>query len=421
MNHNQLYRVVVTGVGMVCPVGKTASESWNTLIEGGHGISPLPQDIYGEGYRVSVAGQIKDHDQKNVLDVKAMKRMERFVQFACLASHEALEDSGILKNLTDQERYDFGVSIGVGMGGVERMHHTSLLLEERGASKVSPFFIPQIIPNMASGMVSNLWNLKGPNICTTSACSSGTHGLGEAFMLIRHGRAQRMLAGGAESAITPVAMASFGNMKALSPEKDPSQASRPFDLHRDGFVMGEGSGVLMLEELESAQERGAEIYAEIIGYGMSGDAYHMTAPAPQGEGAARCMSQALKLSQITPEEVDYINAHGTSTPLNDHYETLAIHQVFQEHATKLLISSTKGATGHLLGGAGGVEACFTVLALKHQYVPPTAGLQTPDPQCDLDYVPLKGRSHPLKVALSNSFGFGGTNATLIFSSYSPES
>lgn len=412
-----LRRVVVTGLGVVCPVGGNAADSWQALLEGKNGISSLDQKAYGEGFRAHVAGQIHDFTPHNILPAQALKRMERFVQLACVACHEALCHGDVLCHLTEEELNAFGVSIGVGMGGVERMSQSSITLHERGASRVSPLLIPQIIPNMASGTASHLWQLRGPNICTTSACSSGTHGIGEAFMLIKHGRAQRMLAGGAESAITPMAIASFGNMRALSPSKDPSSASRPFDLNRDGFVMGEGAGILLLEELQCAEKRGAKIYAELISYGMSGDAFHITAPAPKGEGAARCMQQALNLAELQPQEVDYINAHGTSTQLNDHYETLAIHSVFADHAAHLLVSSTKGATGHLLGGAGGVEACFTVLALHHQCAPPTANLHTPDPQCDLDYVPLVQRPHPLRIALSNSFGFGGTNATLIFRSW----
>ncbi|MCY4444493.1 MAG: beta-ketoacyl-ACP synthase II [Proteobacteria bacterium] len=408
-------RVVVTGLGAITPLADGVVPSWQRLLAGEHGLSPLT-DLYSEHYRAKVAGIVKDFDT-SVLPPKALRRMDRFVQFACVASREALYDSGVLEDVSADDYCDFGVSIGVGMGGVDHLYRTSLVYQQKGPLRVSPFLIPQIIPNMASGMVAYLHGLKGPNICTTTACSSGSHGIGEAYMLIKQGLADRMLAGGSESVITPVALASFGNMKALSAQEDPRLASRPFDAERDGFVIGEGAGVLLLERLDLAQKRQGKIYAEIIGYGMSGDAYHMTAPAPQGQGARRCMNKALELSSIAPEQVDYINAHGTSTPLNDAYETQAIKDVFSDHAYKLAISSTKGATGHLLGGAGGVEGCFSVLTLYHQIAPPTIHWKNKDPLCDLDYVQDGARQIDAKVVMSNSFGFGGANATLVFKHY----
>lgn len=410
-------RVVITGMGAVSPLGGSLLESWNHLLQGEHGISELDQNMQHAGLRVHVAAKVHDFDPLSYLTSKQLRRMERFSQFACVAAGEALQDAAISSHTVNLE--NFGVSLGVGMGGVSSMCGAGVTLQERGASKISPFLIPQIIPNMAAGMIASIYGLKGPNICTTTACTSGTHAVGEGYLLIQNSLADAMLVGGAESAITGVALAAFGNMRALSTEKNPRRASCPFDQTRNGFVMGEGAGVLILEELEHAKQRNASIYAEVLGYGMSGDAYHMTAPAPEGEGAQRSMRKALQLANISPDKVDYINAHGTSTLLNDLYESKAIRAVFAQHADTLAVSSTKGATGHLLGGAGGLEACFSVLALKHQIAPPTVHLDHPDPECDLDYVPHKARRMNMQVAISNSFGFGGTNATLVLATYAP--
>ena len=409
-------RVVVTGLGCVSPLGLTMDQSWTSLIKRQCGIDQLSADFSDE-LGVHVAAQVKDFDPSFRLDGKTAKRMERFSQFAYVAACEAMEDSGISISLVEEKRERIGVSVGVGMGGVEHLYRSSIRLQEGGPRRVSPMVIPQIIPNMASGMISHLLSLKGPNICTTSACASGTHGIGEGYLLVKHGYADAMIAGGAESAICDLALASFANMRALSREKEPSLASLPFDEKRGGFVMGEGAGVMMLESLKSAQARGADIYAEILGYGMSGDAYHMTHPAPQGEGAARCIRQALDFSRISEQAVDHVNAHGTATPLGDLYEAEALKQIFSDHKKHLWVSATKGATGHLLGGAGGLEACFTALALKHQLIPPTIPLSTQDPLIDLN-LSDQPQSHKVTVALSLSLGFGGTNAAVVFKKFS---
>jgi 3-oxoacyl-[acyl-carrier-protein] synthase II len=407
-------RVVVTGMGMLSPVGNTVAESWENVLAAKSGIGPITQFDPGR-IQVKVAGEVKGFNPSAFMDAKEARRTTRFIQLAVAAAKEALDQAGVNE---DTNKVRFGVSIGVGMGGISWTCENTLISKEKDPSRVSPFFIPYAIPNMAAGIVANAYGLKGPNICTTTACTSGTHGVGEAFLLIRSGMADGMIAGGAESAICELSVAAFANMKALCVDADAGEkSSRPFDENRSGFVMGEGAGFLVLEELEHAKKRGAKILAEMVGYGMSGDAYHITSPAPEGEGAQRCMKMALDMAEITPDKMNYINAHGTSTELNDLYETRAIEHVFGTHAKKVAVSSTKGVTGHLLGGAGGVEAVFTVKAIMDQVAPPTANLETPDPALTLDYVPLKARPMAIEYAMSNSFGFGGTNGSVLFKKY----
>jgi 3-oxoacyl-[acyl-carrier-protein] synthase II len=405
-------RVVVTGLGLVTPCGNNVQASWDSALNARSGVRKITKFDTAD-LSVKVAAEVKDFDTGDVFDGKELRRTSRFVQFAGVAAREALVDAGLRDVVGNRER--MGVSIGVGIGGIAEIEHSSETIREHGPRRVSPFFMPYAIANMAAGVVSRLNELKGPNICTTTACTSGTHGVGEAFLYVRSGMADVMFAGGSESAITRLSVAAFASMKALSTHSDPpEEASRPFDLHRNGFVMGEGAGVLVLEELEHARRRGARIYAELVGYGMSGDAYHITAPAPEGEGAQRCMRMALDMGQVPLDQVDYINAHGTSTELNDRYESAAIGHVFGTHARELSVSSTKGVTGHCLGAAGGIEAVYSVLAAYHGLVPPTANLRTRDPECPLDYTPLKMRERKLRYVLSNSFGFGGTNGSLVF-------
>ncbi len=411
-------RVVVTGLGLVTPCGTSVPDTWKAVLEARSGVRLITKFPVTD-YPVKIAAEVDPFSLGDILDSKEARRTTDFVKYAVKASHEALEDAGLLRNNPDEDRSQFGTSIGVGIGGIGDIEASTLTLNQSGPRRVSPFFMPYSISNMAAGVVSRLFDLKGPNICTTTACTSGTHGVGEGFLYIRNHMADVMVVGGAEAAISPLSIAAFASMKALSTHhEDPASASRPFDLNRDGFVMGEGSGILVLEEYEHAKKRGATIYAEMVGYGMSGDAHHITAPAPEGEGAQRCMRQALKVAQISPEKIDYINAHGTSTELNDKYESAAIRHVFGNHAKKISISSTKGVTGHCLGAAGGIEAVLSVLALHHGVVPPTANLRTPDPHCDLDYTPLIPRERELHYALSNSFGFGGTNGTVAFKRFS---
>ena len=350
------------------------------------------------------------------MDAKEAGRAPLFLQFAAKAAQEAMKDSGLNSSNFNPDRA--GACVGVGIGSIEILEENHKALLEKGPRRVSAFLIPHMIANMASGLVSRLNNLKGPNMCTTTACASGTHGVGESLLYIQNNMADIMVCGGVESTITPTSIAGFANMKALSTNNEhPEEASRPFDLNRDGFVMGEGAGLLVLEELEHAKKRGAKIYAELVGYGMSGDAYHITSPAPEGEGAQRCMKMALSMGHIPLGEMDYINAHGTSTKLNDFYETRAIKGVFGDKAKSISISSTKGVTGHCLGAAGGIEAVFAVKAIDDQMVPPTAGLKTPDPECDLDYTPHESKRRTVRYAMSNSFGFGGTNATIAFKQF----
>jgi 3-oxoacyl-[acyl-carrier-protein] synthase II len=405
-------RVVITGVGLVTPLGTGVEKNWQAVMEGRSGIGPVTR-FEAPDFPTRIAGEVKDFRAEDFIERKEIKKMDLFIQYAVAAAHMAMEESRL--SITAENEDMVGVIVGVGIAGlssIEEYHH--LFLESR-LKKVSPFFIPKLIANLAPGQISIRYGAKGINYTTTSACSSGAHAIGEAFRLIRLGEQDAMIAGGAEAALTPLGLAGFIAMKAVSSRNDePEKASRPFDRNRDGFVMAEGAGILVLEEMEHAKKRGAKIYAELIGYGANADAYHMTAPSPNGEGAVRCIQLALRSGAINPLEVDYINAHGTSTPYNDATETQAIKRVFGEHAARLAISSTKSMTGHLLGAAGGVEGVFSALALYHQCMPPTINYEEPDPECDLDYVPNTSRRASIRIALSNSFGFGGTNACLAF-------
>ncbi len=410
-------RVVITGVGAVTPLGHNVKELWEGLINGRSGIDTIKRfDPVAYNLPVHIAGEVKDFDPKKYLDPKDAKRMSDFVKFSMVAAKEAVADSGLELDKINHEKA--GVIIGTGIGGLRDIENQQQVLLEKGARRVSPFFIPSGIANMASGYVSIEFGFKGPNTCVVTACATGTHSIGDAFKIIQRGDADIMIAGGAESAITPLGIAGFANMKALSTRNDePQKASRPFDAERDGFVMGEGAATVVLEELEHALARGAEIYAEVVGYGMTGDAYHITAPCADADGAIRVINAAMNDARVNPDEVDYINAHGTSTPLNDKVETLAIKEIFGERAYQLKISSIKSMIGHLLGAAGAVEAVATALTIKNGIIPPTINYEHPDPDCDLDYVPNKAIEYPVKVAISNSFGFGGTNACLVFKEY----
>ena len=403
-------RVVITGVGLVTPLGTGVAKTWDNICAGTSGVDLITRFDTSD-YQVRIAAEVKDFNVDDFLDRKASKHLDLFVQYGLVAAMMAVEDSGFVVNEGNCGR--IGVITGCGMGGlptIEKYHQVSL---EKGPRKITPFFIPMVIPNMPSGHISMQIGSKGPNLTLTTACAAGTHAVGEAFRHIRYGLSDIIVTGGAEAVICPLGVAGFSAMKALSSRNDaPQQASRPFDKDRDGFVMSEGSGMLILEELEHALARGAHIYAEVIGYGLSSDAYHIAAPPEDGEGGVRAMQMALIDAGLKPEDVDYINAHGTSTPLNDRCETTAIKTVFGEHAGRLAISSTKSMTGHMLGAAGGIEAVFTALSIHHQIAPPTANLIEPSPDCDLDYVPLTARQMKIAVALSNSFGFGGTNAVI---------
>ncbi len=408
-------RVVVTGLGLVTPIGIGVEASWKSAIEGRSGICQITQ-FDASHMPVRIAGEVKGFDPAPYIEAKEIKKMDRFIHFAMAAATMAVEDSGL--RITDENAERVGVIIGAGMGGLPSIEHYHKIYLEKGYRRISPFFIPMLIINLASGNVSIKFGAKGPNSAAVTACATGSHSIGDSFKIIQRGDADVMIAGGTESVITPLGIGGFAVMKALSTRNDePEKASRPFDAGRDGFVMGEGSGVIILESLESALNRGAKIYAEIIGYGMSSDAYHITTPAPEGEGAARCMKAALKDAGIEPEMVNYINAHGTSTKYGDELETAAIKTVFGEHAYKLCVSSTKSMTGHLLGAAGGVEAIFSVLSIYNNIVPPTINLEDPDPECDLDYAPNRAKQMDVEYAMSNSFGFGGTNACLLFKRY----
>ena len=405
-------RVVVTGLGIVSPLGLGVDENETALVEGRSGVDYIKTFTPEEEFPVKIAGEVRGFDPADYIDHKEIKKMDRFIHYAVACSKMALEDSGIEINEENAERV--GVIVGVGLCGLPALEKYHDVLNEKGVKKITPFFIPMLIANLASGQVSITMGAKGPNSCVVTACATGTHSIGEAARLIQYGDADAMFAGGTESVITPLCVGGFNAAKALSTRNDdPQGASRPFDKDRDGFVIGEGCGVVMLEELEIAKKRGAKIYGEVIGYGLNGDAYHITATAPNGEGAARCMNLALKNAGINKEDVDYINAHGTSTGA-DATETQAIKTAFGDHAYKLAVSSTKSMTGHLLGAAGGVEAIFTLLAMQKGVIPPTINYTTPDPECDLDYVPNVARERNLNVCISNSFGFGGTNGVLIF-------
>jgi 3-oxoacyl-[acyl-carrier-protein] synthase II len=407
--------VVVTGLGMLTPLGLGVEANWEALMAGRSGIGPITKFDATE-YKSRIAGEVRNFNPEDFLDKKAIKRMDDFIQYAVASARMAMEDSGL--KVDEKNANQIGCVIGCGLGGLATLQRSHLMLLDRGPNRVSPFFIPMLIGNMAPGQISIEFGLKGPNLCTATACTAGTHAIGIALDLIRNGVCQGVVCGGVEAVVTELAIAGFSAMKALSTRNDePERASRPFDNERDGFVVGEGAGILVLEELTAALERGANIHAEVIGIGMSADAYHMTAPPEGGVGAASSMRAALHDAGLSPTEVDYINAHGTSTDLNDLYETQAIKAVFGEHARRLPISSTKSMTGHLLGAAGGIEAIYTVLTLERGMIPPTINYENPDPNCDLDYVPNLARPTQAEVALSNSFGFGGTNATLVLKSY----
>jgi len=406
-------QVVVTGVGLVTPLGTGTDLTWKNLIAGKSGIRRISYfDAEAKGMACTIAGEVPDFDAEKFINRKDARKMDQFIQFGVAASMMALEQSGLAIDESNAERV--GVAVGAGIGGLVTIEKTMRAYEAGGARKISPFFIPQTIINMTSGWVSMMTGAKGPNVATVTACATGTHAIGDAFEIIARGDADAMIAGGTEACICELGVGGFSAARALSTRNDePERASRPWDKDRDGFVMGEGAGVLVLESLESARARGAIILAEVIGYGMSGDAYHMTSPSPGGEGGGRCMKAAMNRAGINPEDVDYINAHGTSTPAGDVAETQGIKSVFGDHAKKLMVSSSKSMTGHLLGAAGGIEAAFSVLAVHHGVVPPTINLDNQDPECDLDYVPHEARQANIKVAISNSFGFGGTNASVI--------
>ncbi|GAB4507782.1 MAG: beta-ketoacyl-ACP synthase II [Sulfuricaulis sp.] len=406
-------RVVITGLGILSPIGIGVAENWRNIVAGKSGIGPVTM-FDATGYPSTIVGEVKNFNPTAFgISEKEARRMDRFIQLGMAAGIEAIKDSGLEVTEANAER--IGVHLGSGIGGVGTIEETTQTIKEKGPRRVSPFYVPMSIINMISGDLSVMYGLKGPNLAMVTACATATHGIGDAGRLIEYGDADVMIAGGAEAAITPTAIAGFGNAKALSTRNDsPETASRPWDKDRDGFVLGEGAGVVVLEEYEHAKKRGAKIYCELVGFGMSGDAYHMTSPPENGEGAARCMRNALRNAGLNPDQVQYVNAHGTSTPLGDKAETQAVKTAFGDHARKLAMSSTKSMTGHLLGAAGGIEAVYSALAVQHQIAPPTINLTTPDPECDLDYVPNTTRQMKIDVAISNSFGFGGTNGTLVF-------
>ncbi len=407
-------RVVVTGVGAVTPLGKDIETTWKSIKEGVSGVGFLTR-LNPDDYPVKVVAEVKDFNVEDFIDKKDARKMDRFTHYAVAASLMAVKDAAL--QITEENSHRVGVWIGSGIGGMETFENQFETFLNKGYRRVSPFFVPMMIPDMATGQVSITLGARGFNSCTVTACATGTNSIGDAFKVIQRGDADAMITGGTEAPISKMSMAGFCANKALSTNPNPEKASRPFDLNRDGFVMGEGAGIVVLEELEHALARGAKIYAEIVGYGATGDAYHITAPAPGGEGGARAMKMAIADAGLKPEDIAYINAHGTSTDYNDKYETMAIKEVFGDHAYKLAVSSTKSMTGHLLGAAGGIEAIFTVLAMKESILPPTINYETPDPECDLDYVPNKARQQEIKTAISNSLGFGGHNATIAFRKY----
>ena len=410
-------RVVVTGLGMVTPLGTGVEKNWETVCAGKSGLGPITK-FDASPFSCQIAGEVLDFDSRDFMDKQQIRRFDIFIHYALASARMALEDSVLVIDASNAPR--IGCITGSGLGGLTMLEHYHQVLMEKGPRRISPFFIPGIIANMAPGQIAIEFGAKGPNLSIETACAASCHAVGEAFRLVREGIADAMITGGAEAVVTPLALGGFCSMRALSTRNDePERSSRPFELDRDGFVMGEGAGILILEELEGALDRGAHIYAEVIGYGMSADAYHVSAPEPEGEGAINCMKMALDYAGMAPEEVDYINAHGTSTKLNDLSENNAIKEVFGEHAYKLAVSSTKSMTGHLLGGAGGVEAIFTALTIRRGVIPPTINYETPDPECDLDYVPNEPRKADVRTAMSNSFGFGGTNASIIMKAYEP--
>ena len=408
-------RIVITGMGVVSPLGIGLEKNWEAVCRGKSGIGPLTRFDASE-FTAQIAGEVKGFNPEDFIDKKEVKKMDIFIQYALAAGTQAIQDAQLK---IDESNADLvGVLVGAGIGGLSTIEKYHTILLEKGPKKISPFFIPMLIVNLAPGQISIYFGARGPNSSVVTACATGNHSIGEAFKTILRGGADAMIAGGAESVITPLAVGGFASMKALSTRNhEPDKASRPFEKDRDGFVMAEGAGILILESLEFALERGARIYAEIVGFGCNADAYHISAPSPNGVGAAKCMEIAMKDAGINYDEVDYVNAHGTSTPLNDMSETMAMKKVFKDHAKKVAVSSTKSMTGHLLGAAGGVEAAFSALAIKNGVIPPTINYDTPDPECDLDYVPNTARDAKVRVAMSNSFGFGGTNATLIFKEF----
>ncbi|PKL51964.1 MAG: beta-ketoacyl-[acyl-carrier-protein] synthase II [Nitrospira bacterium HGW-Nitrospira-1] len=405
-------RVVVTGLGLITPLGIGTGKSWDAMIAGKSGIRKITH-FEASAFATQVAGEVEGFNPEDYIEPKEIKKMDRFIHFGVAAATMALDDSGLKIDESNAQRT--GVIVGSGMGGLPAIEHYHKILLEKGPRRITPFFIPMLIINLAAGQISIKLGAKGPNCSPATACATSSHAIGDAFKIIQRGDADAMIAGGAESCITPMGIGGFNAMKALSTRNDePERASRPFDKDRDGFVMGEGAGILILEELDKAIRRNARVYAEIVGYGLTGDAYHITSPAPGGEGAVRCMNMALKDAEANPTDVDYINAHGTSTKHGDELETNAIKTVFGDHAYKLAVSSTKSMTGHLLGAAGGVEAVISILSIDKGMAPPTINLDNPDPECDLDYIPHKARRLDAKMSLSNSFGFGGTNACLLF-------
>jgi len=405
-------RVVITGLGVVCPVGNTVEEAWGNIVAGKPGITRISK-FDASAFASRIAGEVKGFDPAEFLGPKEVRRFDTFIHYGVAAGLQAVRDSGLELEREDRER--IGANIGSGIGGLPLIEATKDEYNAAGPRKISPFFVPGSIINMIAGQLSIMLGLRGPNLAMVTACTTGAHCIGDAGRLIEYGDADVMVAGGAEATISPLGLGGFCAARALSTRNDdPPGASRPWDKERDGFVLGEGAGVVVLEEYERAKRRGARIYAELAGYGMSADAFHITQPAEDGEGAARCMTAALRSARLGPDQIDYINAHGTSTQLGDIAETIAVKRLFGDHARRLAISSTKSMTGHMLGAAGGVEAVFTVLAIHHQTAPPTANLVSPDPACDLDYVPLEARRMQIRAALSNSFGFGGTNGTLLF-------
>jgi 3-oxoacyl-[acyl-carrier-protein] synthase II len=408
-------RVVVTGLGMITPLGIGVKDSWDSLIAGRSGIRRITH-FDSSNFPTKIAGEVQGFKPEDYIEPKEIKKMDRFIHFAVAAATMAVDDSGL--KITDKNAERIGVIVGSGIGGLSTIEHYHSVLLERGPKRITPFFIPMLVINLASGQISIKIGAKGPNSAVATACATGSHSIGDAFRIIQRGDADAMIAGGTEAVIIPLGIGGFNAMKALSTRNDePEKASRPFDIDRDGFVIGEGAGIVILESLESAMERGAKIYAEIVGYGMTADAYHITAPSLDGNGAVRCMELTLKDGGITPSEVDYINAHGTSTKYGDEIESKAIKTVFGEHAYKVAISSTKSMTGHLLGAAGGIEAVIVTLSIYKYIIPPTINLDNPDPECDLDYVPYTSRKMTVNYALTNSFGFGGTNACLLFKKF----
>lgn len=405
-------RVVVTGIGLVTPCGIGTDNVWSNILSGKSGIGPITRfDV--DRFDTKFAGEVKEFNPEDYIQPKEVKKMDLFIHYALAAAHIAVNDAGLDMGKEDPERV--GVVVGTGLGGLPTIEKYHSVLLERGPGRITPFFIPMLIANEAPGHIAIQHGIKGPNLCIVTACATGAHSIGEASRIIQYGDADVMVAGGSEANLTPLTVGGFNAMKALSTRNDdPLKASRPFDRDRDGFVVAEGSGIVILEELEHAKKRGAKIYAEMVGYGYNGDAYHITAPCPDGDGFVRCIKMALKDAQISPDDVDYINAHGTSTKLNDYIETLAIKEVFKEKAYAIPVSSTKSMTGHLLGAAGAIEAIFSVLSIRDQVCPPTINYENPDPECDLDYVPNTARNRTINIVMSNAFGFGGTNSTLVF-------